>query len=44
MNYDDLVKVKISFDDGSTKDITFSEALEAGAKAEDLTQNKAKFW
>ena len=44
MNYDDLVKVKIRYDDGTTKDTTVSEALKAGASIEDITQNKATFY
>lgn len=44
MNYDDIVKVKINYDDGTSQDTTMSEAIKAGATTENLTQNKAKFY
>ena len=44
MNYDDIVKVKINYDDGTSQETTVSEALKAGASIEDLTQNKATFY
>lgn len=44
MNYDDLVKVKINYDDGTSQETTVSEALKAGASIEDVTQGKATFY
>ena len=44
MNYDDLVKVKINYDDGTSQETTVSEAVKAGASMEDVLQNKATFY
>lgn len=44
MNYDDLVKVKINYDDGTSQETTVSEAMKAGASIEDIVQNKATFY
>lgn len=44
MNYDDLVKVKINYDDGTSQETTVSEALKAGASIEDVTQGTATFY
>lgn len=44
MNYDDLVKVKINYDDGTSQDTTVSEAIKAGASMEDILQNRATFY
>lgn len=44
MNYDDIVKVKINYNDGTSQDTTVSEAIKAGASMEDLLQNKATFY
>ena len=44
MNYDDIVKVKINYDDGTSQDTTVSEAIKAGASMEDLLQNKSTFY
>ena len=44
MNYDDIVKVKINYDDGTSQETTVSEAMKAGASIEDIVQNKATFY
>lgn len=44
MNYDDLVKVKINYNDGTSQETTVSEAVKAGASIEDIVQNKATFY
>lgn len=44
MNYDDLVKVKINYDDGTSQETTVSEALKAGASIEDVAQGTATFY